>query len=112
MAPAFFRRAPMAGNFRNGAYDALVEALMTRREALGLSQIEVAAALPKWLGLDNTMLNKIEHKVRDVSFIEVRELAKVLRTTIAKLDATASELEAGRSHPVTEARGKRARKKR
>ena len=102
----------MAGNFRNGAYDALVEALRTRREALGLSQMAVAAAMPNWLGFDHTMLNKIEHKVRDVSFIEVRELAKILQTTIAELDATATELEDGRSHPVTTARGKRAHKKR
>ena len=102
----------MAGNFRNGAYDALVEALRARREALGLSQMGVAAALPKWLGLDHTMLNKIEHKTRNVSFIEVRELAKVLRTPVAEIDATAAELEAGRSHPVTVARPKRPRKKR
>jgi hypothetical protein len=26
-----------------------------------LSQIAVAAAMPKWLGFDHTMLNKIEH---------------------------------------------------
>jgi transcriptional regulator with XRE-family HTH domain len=102
----------MAGTFRNGAYDALVEALKARRGALGLSQIAVAAAMPKWLGFDHTMLNKIEHKTRNVSFIEARELARVLRTTVAELDATAAELEAGRSHPVTTARGKRPRKKR
>jgi hypothetical protein len=36
------------------------------------------------------MLNKVEHKTRNVSFIEVRELAEVLRTAIAELDATAS----------------------
>ena len=102
----------MAGTFRNGAYDALVEALKARREALGLSQIAVAAAMPKWLGFDHTMLNKVEHKTRNVSFIEVRELARVLQMTVAELDSIAGELESGRSHPVTEARGKRARKKR
>ena len=102
----------MAGTFRNGAYDALVEALKARREALGLSQLAVAAAMPKWLGFDHTMLNKIEHKTRNVSFIEARELAKTLRTTVAELDATAAELEAGRSHPVTTTRVKRPRKKR
>jgi transcriptional regulator with XRE-family HTH domain len=102
----------MAGNFRNGAYDALVEALRARREALGLSQMAVAAAMPKWLGFDHTMLNKIEHKTRNVSFIEVRELARVLRMTVAELDSIAGELESGRSHPVTAARGKRAGKKR
>ena len=36
----------MAGNFRNGAYDALVEALKARREETGLSQMAVAAAMP------------------------------------------------------------------
>jgi len=102
----------MAGNFRNGAYDALVEALKARREAMGLSQIDVAAALPGWLGLENTMLNKIEHKTRDVSFVEARELAKVLGLDVAKLDAMAVELETGRHLPVTPARAKRARKKR
>lgn len=102
----------MAGNFRNGAYDALVEALRARRESLGFSQMAVAAAMPKWLGFDHTMLNKIEHKTRNVSFIEARELAKVLRMTVSELDSIAGELESGRSHPVTEARGKKARKKR
>ena len=101
----------MAGTFRNGAYDALVEALKARREAIGLSQLAVAAAMPKWLGFDHTMLNKIEHKTRNVSHIEVRELAKVLRITVAELDKTAAELERGRSHPVTVARAKRPRKK-
>jgi transcriptional regulator with XRE-family HTH domain len=102
----------MAGNFRNGAYDALVEALRARREALDLSQMAVAAAMPKWLGFDHTMLNKIEHRIRNVSHIEVRELAKVLRTTVAELDAKALELETGRHLPVTPARAKRPRKKR
>jgi transcriptional regulator with XRE-family HTH domain len=102
----------MAGNFRNGAYDALVEALKARRESLDLSQMAVAAAMPKWLGFDHTMLNKIEHKTRNVSHIEVRELCKVLRLTVAELDAKASELESGRHLPVTPNRAKRARRKR
>jgi transcriptional regulator with XRE-family HTH domain len=102
-------RAPMAGNFRNGAYDALTEALKARREELGLTQLDVVAALPRWLGLDNTMLNKIEHKTRNVSHIEVRELARVLKTTVAELDEMAGKLEAGRHLPLN---AKRPRKKR
>jgi hypothetical protein len=66
----------------------------------------------QYLRICRRMLNKIEHKTRDVSHIEVRELVKVLQTTVAELDSTASELEAGRSHPVTEARAKRPRRKR
>ena len=100
----------MAGNFRNGAYDALVEALKARREALGRSQVDVAAALPKWLGLDNTMLNKIERKTRDVSHVEVRELCKVLNLTVAELDEMAAGLETGRRLPVTPTKTKRARR--
>jgi len=102
----------MAGNFRNGAYDALVEALKARREETGLSQMAVAAAMPKWLGFDHTMLNKIEHKTRNVSHIEVRELCKVLKLTVAQLDQKAGKLEAGLHLPVTPDRAKRPRKKR
>lgn len=50
------------------------------------------------------MLNKIEHKTRYVSFIEMRELPKMLRATVAEIDATATQLEAGRIHPVTAGR--------
>ena len=102
----------MVGTFRNGAYDALVEALRARRESLGLSQLQVAAAMPKWLGFDHTMLNKIEHKTRNISHVEARELAKVLRTTIAEIDAQAAQLEAGRRLTAAPAAVKRPRKKR
>ena len=41
-----------------------------------------------------------------------RELAKVLRTTVAEIDGVAAELEAGRRHvPIPPSRAKRARKK-
>jgi transcriptional regulator with XRE-family HTH domain len=90
----------MVGTFRNGAYDALVEALKTRRESLGLSQIAVVARLPQWLGFDHTMLSKVEHKTRDVSHIEARELASALQLALEDLDAMAKDLEKARSNPV------------
>ena len=89
-----------------------MEALEARREEVGLSQMAVAAAMPKWLGFDHTMLNKIEHKTRNVSHIEVRELCKVLKLTVAQLDGRAGKLEAGLHLPVTPDRTKGPRKKR
>ena len=57
--------------------------------------------MPKWLGFDNTMLNKVERKTRDVSHIEVRELCRVLECTVAELDESAEALESERRLPVS-----------
>jgi hypothetical protein len=59
------------------------------------------------------MLNKIEHKTRNVSHVEVRELARVYKMTVAEIDAMATELEAGRRQlPAAPVRPKRTSKKR
>jgi transcriptional regulator with XRE-family HTH domain len=102
----------MAGKFRNRAYDALVEALKARREALKLSQIEVCKRLPKWLSFNHTKLNRVEHKTRGLSFVEARELANVLSITLKDLDGKALDSEAARSHPIPRGRAKRPPKKR
>jgi hypothetical protein len=47
-----------------------------------------------------------------VSHIEVRELCKVLKLTVAQLDRRAGKLEAGLHLPVTPGTAKRSRKKR
>ncbi|MBS0416684.1 MAG: helix-turn-helix transcriptional regulator [Proteobacteria bacterium] len=83
--------------FRSRAYDAFVDALKSRRDDLKLSQMDLAAKLPKWLGFDHTTVNKIEHRRRNVSFVEARELAKVLKTSITQLDKNARAIQKGLS---------------
>lgn len=102
-------------SFRTGAYDAFVAVLISQRNSLNLSQTDVARALPKWLGFDFTTVNKIEHRRRNVSFVEARELAKVLKTTLGDLDQQAQAVEqalitAGR--PSRTSRAAKPRKKR
>jgi len=99
-------------SFRNGAYDAVVEALITQRRALkGMTLRKVAKLLPEWLGFDWTTLHKIEKKRRDVSFVEVQELAKVLGTTVADLDRKAAAIAAARGNQVRPAVAKRKAKR-
>jgi transcriptional regulator with XRE-family HTH domain len=96
--------------FRSSAYEALVAVLKSQREARGLSQTDVARALPKWLGFDYTTVNKIEHKRRNVSFVEVREIAKVLDTNIAALDLQAEAVEHALNSSYRPARRAKRRK--
>jgi transcriptional regulator with XRE-family HTH domain len=102
-------------SFRSAAYDAFVAVLISQRESLNLSQTDVAKALPRWLGFDFTTVNKIEHRRRNVSIIEGRELARVLKTTVGDLDQKAQAVEqamiaAGR--PSRPAKRKKPRRKR
>ncbi|MDB5608810.1 MAG: hypothetical protein JWP25_5710, partial [Bradyrhizobium sp.] len=109
-----FEEAEMT-TFRSNAYDALVAVLISQRKAKGLSQIDVANALPKWLGFDSTTVNNIEHGRRNVSFVEAREIAKVLRITIAALDSQAKAVEQALNssyRSVRRVKGTKARRKR
>jgi hypothetical protein len=49
--------------------------------------------MPKYLGWDHTILAKVENGRRNVSFVEVRELAKILETNLAGLDLAVEALE-------------------
>jgi hypothetical protein len=96
----------MPAKFKNGGWDPVLEP--SRLEGkICHSQIEVAEAMPKWLGTDNMMLNEVELKTRDKSHIEVRELCRVLDCTVAELDEAAGALESGRRLPVSGKRRKR-----
>lgn len=80
-------------SFRNGTHAALVAVLISQRKALKLTLRAVAARMPKYLGWDHTTLAKIEKGRRNVSFVEARELARVLGTNLAGLELAVDALE-------------------
>jgi transcriptional regulator with XRE-family HTH domain len=80
-------------SFRNGTHAALIEVLSSQRKALKLTMRMVAAQMPKYLGWDHTTVAKIENGRRNISFVEVREFAKILETNLEKLDLAVQELE-------------------
>ena len=80
-------------SFRNVTHTALIAVLSSQRKALKLTLRTVAARMPKYLAWDHTTLAKIENGRRNVSFVEVRELAKILDTNLATLDLAIEALE-------------------
>lgn len=84
--------APMT-TFRNGTHAALLAVLISQRRALKLTLRAVAARMPKYLGWDHTTLVKVEKGRRNVSFVEARELARILQTNLAGLELAVDALE-------------------
>lgn len=80
-------------SFRNGTHAALIAVLISQRKALKLTLRAVAAQMPKYLGWDHTTLVKVEKGRRNVSFVEARELARILRTNLAGLEMAVEALE-------------------
>ncbi len=80
-------------SFRNGTHAALIAVLSSRRKELNLRIRTVVARLPKHLGWDPETLTRVESGSRNVSFVEARELAKVLDTNLAGLDLAVEALE-------------------
>jgi len=73
----------------------------------------VASRLPDWLGFDYRTVHKIEKKRRDVSFVEVQELAKALETTVAAVDRQSKAIAVARGKTfLPEQLAKRPPKKR
>jgi hypothetical protein len=92
--------APMT-SFRNGTHAALVAVLISQRKALKLTLRTVAARMPKYLGWDHTTLVKIEKGRRNVSFVEARELARILGTNLAGLEVAVEALESASDQAIS-----------
>lgn len=58
---------------------AIVTVLQASRREAGLTQRELAARLPNWLGWDQTTLAKAETGRRRVDGVELMEIAKALK---------------------------------
>ncbi|HEY4215017.1 MAG TPA: helix-turn-helix transcriptional regulator [Steroidobacteraceae bacterium] len=93
-------------SFRNGTHAALIAVLISQRKALKFTLRTVAARMPKYLGWDHTTLVKVEKGRRNVSFVEARELAKVLETNLAGLDLAVEALE-NASHEAASGKSRR-----
>jgi hypothetical protein len=65
-----------------------------------------AARMPEHLGWDHTTLVKVETGRRNISFVEARELARILETNLAGLDLAVEALESA-NYVVTSARRKK-----
>ncbi len=98
------------GRFRSSAYEALIAVLLAQRIAMNMTQKELADGLPRWLGFDHITINKIENGRRNVSFVEAREIGKVLGLTVAAIDRRVGQPGAGKTHDVVR-RAKRKRKR-
>ena len=99
--------APMT-SFRNGTHAALVAVLISQRRALKLTLRAVASRMPKYLGWDHTTLVKVEKGRRNVSFVEARELARILGTNLAGLEVAVEALEGAQDQAT---RGRPTRKR-
>jgi transcriptional regulator with XRE-family HTH domain len=80
-------------SFRNGTHAALIAVLSSQRKALKLTLRTVAARMPRHLAWDHTTLAKVENGRRNISWVEARELAKILETNLAGLDLAVAALE-------------------
>jgi hypothetical protein len=79
--------------FRNGTHAALLAVLISQRKALKLTVRSVAARMPEHLAWDHTTLVKVETGRRNISFVEARELARILENNLAGLDLAVEALE-------------------
>ena len=82
----------MPNSTGGAAHMAVIEALVAARNATKMTQRDVAERLPAWLGVTHVTLAKIETGRRTLSFVEAREICKVIGTTVAELDRSATEL--------------------
>ena len=79
--------------FRNGTHAALLAVLISQRKALKLTVRSVAARMPEHLGSDHTTLVKVETGRRNISFVEARELARILGTNLSGLELAVEALQ-------------------
>lgn len=97
----------MSKSVRTRAHQAVVSVLVGAREKAGLTQRDVADRLPGWLEWLYTTVAKVETGRRNLSFVEVREYAKVVGIDVAIVDKRATELAAAHRAPVMKRRPKR-----
>lgn len=88
----------MSKSVRTRAHGAVVSVLVAARKKAKVSQREMANLLPGWLEWKYTTVAKIETGRRNLSFVEVREYAKIVGMTIAMVDRRATALAAGHDH--------------
>lgn len=86
------------------AHDAVMEVLVAARIEARLTQRDIADRLPAWLGWMYTTVAKAEKGRRSVSFVEVREYARIVNLDVATVDERATNLAAGRRGPVGKSR--------
>jgi transcriptional regulator with XRE-family HTH domain len=79
-------------SFRPESHKTLVQRLRALRKEKHWSLEVVAARLPGWMDFDFSKLARVERCVRDVSYAELREIARALETSIAELDAHVNEV--------------------
>jgi hypothetical protein len=79
-------------SFRPETHKTLISLLLEQRAARKLSLRQVVSRLPDWMHFKFTTLQKIEAGARDVSYAELREIAKVLGTSVAALDLRVEEI--------------------
>lgn len=80
-----FAGAQMA--FLPESHKTLITLLRYERKSRVLSLVTVAARLPAWMKFDFSKLARIERGQRDVSYGELREIAKALGTDIVSVVA-------------------------
>jgi transcriptional regulator with XRE-family HTH domain len=85
----------------------LLAVLISQRKALKLTVRAVAARMPEPLGRDHTTLVKVEAGRRNISFVEARELARILQTNLAGLDLAVEALENANYEATSTRRKKR-----
>ena len=90
----------MSKAVRTRAHNAVVSILVAARLEAGLTQRQLADRLPAWLEWIHTTVAKVEKGRRNLSFVEVREYAKVVGITIAMVDKRAADLAAAHRAPV------------
>jgi transcriptional regulator with XRE-family HTH domain len=95
--------------FRNGTHAALLAVLISQRKARKLTVRSVAARMPEHLGWDHTTLVKVETGRRNISFVEARELARILGTNLSGLELAVEALESA-NYDATRGRGRRRRR--
>ena len=83
-------------SFRPEAHKTLVALIIEQRKARKLSLRQVVSRLPDWMNFQFTTLQKIESGARDVGYAELREIARVLGTSVAALDLRVDEIEAAK----------------
>lgn len=79
-------------SFRPESHKTLVALLRQRRKDRQMTLKEVAAKVPTWMKFDFSKLARIERSVRNVSYAELREIAKALGTDVSTLSAQVEEI--------------------
>jgi len=106
VAPYNFQASSLS-TFNREPHKALVQLLKQQRKARKLSLRKVVKLLPPWLKFEFQTLHKIEAGRRNVTYTELREIARVLGTSVAALDGRVDEIVAAKEGLVSAPVGKK-----